>query len=55
MKPEATFRLDLSRRVLFLTKDPETIRKQLRDFDTILAPAHDRGVRDGSRFPGHVH
>jgi glyoxylase-like metal-dependent hydrolase (beta-lactamase superfamily II) len=33
----------------------ETIRKQLRDFDTVLAPAHDHGVRDGSRFPGHVH
>jgi glyoxylase-like metal-dependent hydrolase (beta-lactamase superfamily II) len=33
----------------------ETIRRQLRDFDTILAPAHDLGVRDGSRFPGHAH
>jgi glyoxylase-like metal-dependent hydrolase (beta-lactamase superfamily II) len=33
----------------------ETIRKQLRDFETILAPAHDYGVRDGSRFPSHVH
>ncbi len=33
----------------------EAIRKQLRDFDTILAPAHDYGVRDGSRFPSHVH
>ncbi len=33
----------------------EAIRKQLRDFDTILAPAHDHGVRDGSRFPSHVH
>lgn len=33
----------------------ETIRRQLRDFDTILAPAHDLGVRGGSRFPGHAH
>ncbi len=33
----------------------ETIRKQLRDFETVLAPAHDYGVRDGSRFPSHVH
>ena len=33
----------------------ETIRKQLRDFDTVLAPAHDIGVREPSRFPGHVH
>ncbi len=33
----------------------ETIRKQLRDFQTVLAPAHDYGVRDGSRFPSHEH
>jgi glyoxylase-like metal-dependent hydrolase (beta-lactamase superfamily II) len=33
----------------------ETIRRQLRDFDTVLAPAHDHGVRDKSRFLGHTH
>ena len=33
----------------------ETIREQLRDFDTVLAPAHDHAVRDGSRFPDHRH
>ncbi len=33
----------------------ETIRKQLQEFDTVLAPAHDRGVRAGSRWPGQTH
>ena len=33
----------------------ELIRKQLRDFDTILAPAHDKGAQTGARFPNHTH
>lgn len=33
----------------------DAIRKQLRDFDTVLAPAHDKGAQEGSRFPSHVH
>ena len=33
----------------------ETIRAQLRDFTTILAPAHDPGTQDAARYPGHVH
>lgn len=30
-----------------------TIQRQLRDFDTVLAPAHDVGVRDEQRFHHH--